>query len=112
MDIDPNRRKVTAPGYHPPEELPTISGDRGLDHEEKLIFEIGRDGVTGVDLPQTQISGARLGGPAAQGRHRPAGPQRAGSDPPLCPPVADELRHRCRAVSAGLLHHEAQSAPE
>jgi glycine dehydrogenase subunit 2 len=40
----------------------TISGDRGLDHEEKLIFELGRDGVTGVDLPQTQISSARLGG--------------------------------------------------
>jgi glycine dehydrogenase subunit 2 len=62
MELDPNRRKVTAPGYHPPEELPTISGDRGLDHEEKLIFEIGRDGVTGVDFPLTQISGARLGG--------------------------------------------------
>ena len=62
MELDPNRRKVTAPGYHPPEELPTISGDRGLDHEEKLIFEIGRTGVTGVDLPQTQVSGARLGG--------------------------------------------------
>ena len=26
-------------------ELPTISGDRGLDHEERLIFELGRDGV-------------------------------------------------------------------
>jgi glycine dehydrogenase subunit 2 len=62
MEIDPNRRKIVAPGYHPPEELPTISGDRGLDHEERLIFEIGRDGVTGVDFPQTQISGARLGG--------------------------------------------------
>ena len=62
MDIDPNRRKVTAPGYHPPEELPTISGDRGLDHEENLIFEIGRGGVTGVDLPQVQIADTRLSG--------------------------------------------------
>jgi glycine dehydrogenase subunit 2 len=42
--------------------LPTISGDRGLDHEERLIFEIGRPGVTGVDLPQVQISDARLAG--------------------------------------------------
>jgi glycine dehydrogenase subunit 2 len=67
MELDPNRRKVTAPGYHPPEELPTISGDRGLDHEEKLIFEIGRDGVTGVDFPQTQISGTRLGGQQRKG---------------------------------------------
>ena len=51
MELEPNRRRVTAPGHAAPEELPTISGDRGLDHEEKLIFEIGRDGVTGVDLP-------------------------------------------------------------
>ena len=67
MDIEANRRRVTAPGYHPPEELPTISGDRGLDHEEKLIFEIGRDGVTGVDLPQIQISATRLGGQQRKG---------------------------------------------
>src|SRR5580692_3269395 len=43
-------------------ELPTISGDRGLDHEEKLIFELGRTDVTGVDLPATEVSDARLGG--------------------------------------------------
>jgi glycine dehydrogenase subunit 2 len=43
-------------------ELPTISGDRGLDHEEKLIFELGRTDVTGVDLPATDVSDARLGG--------------------------------------------------
>ena len=36
-------------------ELATISGDRGLDHEEKLIFEMGRDGVTGVDLPDVRL---------------------------------------------------------
>ncbi len=67
MDLEANRRRVTAPGFHPPEELPTISGDRGLDHEEKLIFEIGRNGVTGVDLPQVQISSARLGGVQRKG---------------------------------------------
>jgi glycine dehydrogenase subunit 2 len=67
MDLEANRRKVTTPGYVAPEELPTISGDRGLDHEEKLIFEIGREGVAGVDLPQTQISGARLGGQQRKG---------------------------------------------
>ena len=43
-------------------ELPTISGDRGLDHEEALIFELGRKGVTGVDLPETQVAQTRLGG--------------------------------------------------
>jgi glycine dehydrogenase subunit 2 len=42
--------------------LPTISGDRGLDHEEPLIFEIGRSGHCGVDLPDVKVSDARLGG--------------------------------------------------
>jgi glycine dehydrogenase subunit 2 len=58
---DPNRRQTTAPGHHPPEELATISGDRGLDHEERLIFELDH-GAVGVDLPDVQISGDRLGG--------------------------------------------------
>ena len=40
----------------------TISGDRGLDHEEPLIFELGREGMTGVDLPDVSVSDARLGG--------------------------------------------------
>ena len=40
----------------------TISGDRGLDHEEGLIFEIGRTDVTGVDLPNIALSSDRLGG--------------------------------------------------
>jgi glycine dehydrogenase subunit 2 len=43
-------------------EMPTISGDRGLDHEEPLIFELGRKGVAGVDIRETQMSDARLGG--------------------------------------------------
>jgi glycine dehydrogenase subunit 2 len=43
-------------------EMSTISGDRGLDHEEPLIFELGRRGVAGVDVPQVQISEERLGG--------------------------------------------------
>src|SRR2546423_9499595 len=43
-------------------EIPTISGERGLDHEEPLIFELGREGVTGVDIPEVQISDAHLGG--------------------------------------------------
>ena len=40
----------------------TISGDRGLDHEEKLIFEIGRTDTTGVDLPDIALASDRLGG--------------------------------------------------
>jgi glycine dehydrogenase subunit 2 len=54
--------RPTAAGVAPSEALPTISGDKGLDHEENLIFELGRDGVTGVDFPDVDIGNARLGG--------------------------------------------------
>ncbi len=54
--------RPTAAGAAPSEARPTISGDRGLDHEENLIFELGREGVTGVDLPDVTVSDARLGG--------------------------------------------------
>ncbi len=67
MDIEPNSRRVVAPAQAPSQELPTISGDRGLDHEERLIFELGRDGVTGVDLPEAQIAAARLNGQQRKG---------------------------------------------
>ena len=53
--------RPSAPDAASHAEIPTISGDRGLDHEEPLIFELGREGVTGVDIPQVQISEARLG---------------------------------------------------
>src|SRR5213078_1313289 len=33
-----------------------------LDHEEALIFELGRSGVTGVDLPDEKVPDTRLGG--------------------------------------------------
>ena len=48
-------------------ELATISGDRGLHHEERLIFEIGRAGMTGVDLPESQVADTRLGGMRRRG---------------------------------------------
>jgi len=44
----------------------TISGDRGLDHEEKLIFELSH-GAVGVDLPDVKVSGDRLGGMRRKG---------------------------------------------
>ena len=50
---DPNRRQPIAPGTVTPEELATISGDRGLDHEEALIFELDH-GAVGVDLPRCE----------------------------------------------------------
>src|SRR4051812_47114307 len=64
MELEANRRRVVAPGAIAPDELPTISGDRGLDHEERLIFELGRAGVTGVDLPEVEIADSKLGGMA------------------------------------------------
>ncbi|MDZ4739064.1 MAG: aminomethyl-transferring glycine dehydrogenase subunit GcvPB [Alphaproteobacteria bacterium] len=43
-------------------ELKTISGHRGLDHEVELIFELGRQGKCGVDLPEPELKADRLGG--------------------------------------------------
>jgi glycine dehydrogenase subunit 2 len=57
-----NQGRPTAAGIAVSDELPTISGDRGLDHEEPLIFEIGRAGMTGVDIAPVQVSDTRLGG--------------------------------------------------
>jgi len=62
-----NQGRPTAPGTIESNELPTISGDRGLDHEEKLIFELGRPGMSGVDMPQVQISETRLAGQRRRG---------------------------------------------
>ncbi len=57
-----NQGRPTAAGIADNAELPTISGDRGLDHEEPLIFELGRAGMTGVDIPEVKVSDTRLGG--------------------------------------------------
>ena len=43
-------------------ELATFSGNRGLQQEEPLIFELGRDGHCGVDLPKPTSKQSRLGG--------------------------------------------------
>ena len=40
----------------------TFTGNRGLDHEEPLLFEVGRAGTTGVDLPEPISAASRLGG--------------------------------------------------
>jgi len=40
----------------------TFSGNRGLDHEEPLIFEIGEPGRCGVDLADPATQPNRLGG--------------------------------------------------
>ena len=40
----------------------TMSGNRGLDLEEPLLFEMGRKGRTGVDLPDAPKVASKLGG--------------------------------------------------
>jgi glycine dehydrogenase subunit 2 len=45
-----------------PDSIVTFSGNRGLDHEEALIFESGSLQKTGVDLPGAKAVKARLGG--------------------------------------------------
>jgi glycine dehydrogenase subunit 2 len=44
------------------EAIGTYSGDRGLDHEEGLLFEIGDPGRSGVDWPEAPPVAGRLGG--------------------------------------------------
>ncbi|HEY2836319.1 MAG TPA: hypothetical protein VGI89_07100, partial [Rhizomicrobium sp.] len=57
-----NQGRPSQPGAVQDNDIPTISGDRGLDLEAALIFEIGRGGVTGVDFPDVKVDEKRLGG--------------------------------------------------
>ncbi len=40
----------------------TYTGNRGLDMEEPLLFEMGQDETTGVDLPDAPETASKLGG--------------------------------------------------
>jgi glycine dehydrogenase subunit 2 len=61
MTMNPVGRPTAIETVETP-QVQTISGDRGLDHEEPLLFELGRKGMCGVDIPRTDISDARLNG--------------------------------------------------
>jgi glycine dehydrogenase subunit 2 len=61
-----NQGRPTGTGEAFPASIATISGDRGLDHEEALIFELGH-GAVGVDLPDVKVADARLGGMRRKG---------------------------------------------
>jgi glycine dehydrogenase subunit 2 len=65
-----NQGRPTGAGSATGSGLETISGDRGLDHEEPILFEVGRAEVTGVDLPDVTIKPDRLAGLT---RKRPIG---------------------------------------
>ncbi len=103
----PTRAATAASG-----EMQTYSGNRGLDHEEPLLFEIGSLQRTGVDIAEPKGGKSRLGGLE---RTEPIGL------PGLSEPEAmrhyvrlspQELRDRQRALSARLVHDEAQPAPQ
>jgi glycine dehydrogenase subunit 2 len=55
-------RQSSAIAGQPQGELKTISGHRGLDHDEPLLFELGREGHCGVDFPDAPRGPSRLGG--------------------------------------------------
>ena len=54
--------RPTSPGTPASTQSTTFTGNRGLDHEEALIFEIGRSDTTGVDVPEPVRAPNRLGG--------------------------------------------------
>jgi glycine dehydrogenase subunit 2 len=60
--------RPSQPGAAATSTLATLSGDRGLDHEEKLIFELGQDGKCGVDLPDVTVGDTHLAGLRRRGR--------------------------------------------
>ncbi|MFZ4809089.1 MAG: aminomethyl-transferring glycine dehydrogenase subunit GcvPB [Hyphomicrobiaceae bacterium] len=54
--------RPTQPGTSAATDRGTFTGNRGLDHEEPLVFEAGAADKTGVDLPEPKPVAARLGG--------------------------------------------------
>ncbi len=59
--------RPTAPTAANMNDRVTVSGSKGLDQAEKLIFEIGTPRRTGVDLPEPTGRKSRLGGHERQG---------------------------------------------
>jgi glycine dehydrogenase subunit 2 len=54
--------RPTGPGAAGKSGDDTFTGNRGLDHEEPLLFEAGSTDKTGVDLPEPASTKSRLGG--------------------------------------------------
>src|SRR5262249_28835131 len=56
-----NQGRPTAPDAGAHEQAHTFTANRGLQIEEPLLFEVGRNDVTGVDLPPVPAAPSRLG---------------------------------------------------
>ncbi|MGE5512015.1 MAG: aminomethyl-transferring glycine dehydrogenase subunit GcvPB [Bacteroidota bacterium] len=54
--------RPTAPATSASSQAETFTGNRGLDHEEPLLFEVGSPDKTGVDVPEPKTAKSRLGG--------------------------------------------------
>ena len=65
--MDKSQGRTTRPDAAAAAEVVTASGHRGLQLEEKLIFEQGEPGRTGVDLPAVPKTCVRLNGLRRQG---------------------------------------------
>jgi glycine dehydrogenase subunit 2 len=61
MTVNPSGWRPTTPANEQGQAR-TVTGNRALQLEEPLLFERGNLDQTGVDLPDTNASGARLGG--------------------------------------------------
>ena len=60
-DMSQGRSNVPVGGSQAP-ATQSISGSKGLEFAEPLIFEMGEKGRTGVDLPDVSVDDDRLGG--------------------------------------------------
>jgi glycine dehydrogenase subunit 2 len=70
MTLDRSQGRVSREAAPEAAPVATFTGNRGLHLEEKLIFELGEDGRTGVDMPDAPAHTSRLGGLA---RRKPVG---------------------------------------
>jgi len=61
VTVNPSGWRPTTPANEQGQAA-TVTGNRALQLEEPLLFERGRLDQTGVDLPDTKVSGGRLGG--------------------------------------------------
>ena len=59
--------RPTAAGAAAAAAHPTFTGNKALQQTEALLFEVGRAGTTGVDLPPVPKGATRLGGLARKG---------------------------------------------
>ena len=90
----------------------TFTGNRGLQIEEPLIFEQDRPAAAASICRSRRRSRDRLDGLERAGADRPARAQRAAGGAPLHAARRRRTTPSTRALSAGLVHHEAQPAPQ